>query len=165
MRPLLFVYSHDHIFQAVKQESSLHAERKENKDGDSLFEQLVFDEEYLTKFRELFFDAQSEIALLLSAYMRDVPASGECVDLQDFSDSKDYIVLLAMPCSWNYHLTNPLKVKIKQCLVAYIMYRWLETKIPDEAAVFKTRFDFEANEVKKIINVRVRPVRRDHGYY
>lgn len=47
-----YIFSRDHILEAVKQESSLYAERKIASDGHSLFEQFVFDEEYFRKFRE-----------------------------------------------------------------------------------------------------------------
>lgn len=62
--PLLtFIYSHDDIFGSVKQESSLHSIRQTDKDGNPMFETLVFDEAYLIKFRELFFNAQAQIIL------------------------------------------------------------------------------------------------------
>lgn len=55
MIPLVFVFSHDGIFQGVKQESSQLGIRKSDKEGTSVFEQVVFDEGSFFKFRELFF--------------------------------------------------------------------------------------------------------------
>ena len=49
-----YTFTRDHILEAVKQESSLYAERKITEEGENLFEQLVFDDEYYRKFRELF---------------------------------------------------------------------------------------------------------------
>ena len=65
-----YIFSHSSIAEAVKQESSLYAERKQTAEGDTLFEELVFDEEYYRKFRELFFDAQAMVIDRFGAYMQ-----------------------------------------------------------------------------------------------
>lgn len=164
MKPILLFYAHDHIFQAVKQESSLYAERKRDKEGNTEFDEFVFDEEYLIKFRELFFDAQTEITAVLSAYMRDVPPDMSCLDMQDFSENRDYRLVLAMPETWNYHLVRPLNIEIKQYMVAYILYRWLETKRPEDAAVYALRAEKTLAGIRQLIGQRTRPVRRGLGF-
>jgi hypothetical protein len=165
MGVLSFVFSHDSIFSSVKQETSLFAERRFSEDGETLFEQLVFDEEYLIKFRELFFDAQAEMTPILSTYMRDVPVDYECFETQDFSNDRDYIFNLLMPWDWNYHLQKPLDIKIKEFLVAYICYRWFETKIPETAVVYLQRADALLEDIKNLLDRRTGPVRRAHGFY
>ncbi len=165
MGALNFIYSHDDIFRGVKQESSHLAERRFDRESNSLFEQVVFDEEYLIKFRELFFDAQAEVVPALSAYMKEVPAGGGYFETQDFSKDRDFCFVLLMPDDWNFHLVKPVDIKIKQFLIAYVMYRWLETKLPEEAAVYQQRASSVLSEAKALLEKRTRPIRRAHGYF
>ena len=165
MRPLTFIYSHDNIFASVKQESSLLAVRRKDENGDSLFENLVFDEAYLILFRQLFFDAQAEVTPALSAYMKEVPVKPEFFETQDFSSNRDYTFYLLMPDDWNFHLSRPLNIKVKQFIVAYIMYRWLETKLPQESAVYLERANSVLGDAKSLLNKMTQPFRRSHGYF
>jgi len=162
MKPLIFIFSHDNIFQGVKQESSQLAIRKSDKDGNPMFEQIVFDEAYLPKFRELFFDAQAEVTPAVSRYMRDIPAEPEYFETQDFSKDRDYTFSLLMPDDFNMHMAKPIDIKIKQFLVAYIMYRWLETKLPEESAIYMERANTVLSEAKGLLERRTKPIRRKH---
>jgi hypothetical protein len=165
MKPLIFIYPHDDVFQDVKQESSLLAERTGDREGNSLFETTVFDEEYLTLFRQLFSDARSHVTPALSAWMKDIPAEAEFYEAQDFSKDRNCEVILSMPDDFNFHLAKPVDAKIRQFIVAYVMYRWLETKLPEQAAVYRERAEKTIAEVKNLLNSRIKPVRRWHGYW
>jgi len=165
MNPVTFIYSHDNIFAAVKEESSLLAERQFSKDGDGLFEQIVFDEEYLRLFRSLFFEAQAEVTAALSAYMKDVPVGPDYFEVQDFSKDRDYVFYLAMPDDWNYHLVKPVDTKVREFLVAYVMYRWLETKLPEEAIVYLNRATAVLDDAKILLEKRTKPIRHSYGYW
>jgi len=165
MKPISFVFAHDIIFAGVKQESSLLAERRFKDTGETLFDELVFDEEYLIKFRELFFDAQVEVTAVLSAYMREVPTDAEVFEEKDFFENRDYAFVLMMPDSFNSHITRPLNIKIREYLIAYIMYRWLETKLPQEAAIYQSRAMAVLDKVQELSNIQDRPIRRWHGYW
>jgi len=164
-QPKSFVFAHDIIFSGVKQESSLLAERRFKETGESLFDELVFDEEYLIKFRELFFDGQSEVTAVLSPYMRDVPTEAEVFNEKDFFESRDYAFVLMMPEDFNSHLMRPVNIKIREYFIAYIMYRWLETKLPQEAATYKGRADEALSKVKTFSNILSKPLRRKHGFW
>lgn len=165
MNPLTFIYSHDNIFASVKQESSLLAIRRKDENGDGLFDQLVFDEAYLILFRELFFDAQAEVTPALSGYMKDIPVEFDFFETQDFSKDRNYIFYLFMPDDWNFHLYKPVDIKIKQFIVAYIMYRWLETKLPQEAVTYLERANSVLDDIKGLLNKRTDAIRRAHGYF
>lgn len=154
MIPIIFVYSHDNIFQGVKQESSHLAIRRNDNDGNQLFEKIVFDEAYLIKFRELFFDAQAEVTPALSAYMKDVPVGPHSLETQDFSTNRDYIIHLIMPRNYLQVMTKPVDIKIKQFLIAYIMYRWLETKLSDEAEMYLERAYKVLDDAKRMLDRR-----------
>ncbi|MDR0713710.1 MAG: hypothetical protein LBF89_05570 [Bacteroidales bacterium] len=165
MKPLIFIYPHDDVFQDVKQESSLLAERINDKEGNSLFESIVFDEEYLTLFRKLFSDARSYVTPALSAYIKEIPAETEFYEARDFTKARNYELILAMPDDFNFHLAKPADAKIRQFLIAYILYRWLETKLPEQAASYLARADKILSEVKNLLDNRINPIRRYHGYW
>ena len=60
----LFTFTKEEIFAAVKMESSLLGARLFTDKGDPLYTQLLFDEQYsevVPLFRQLFFEAQTEI--------------------------------------------------------------------------------------------------------
>jgi len=165
MNPLMFIYAHDAVFASVKSESSLSAERRFDKDGDSLFETLVFDEEYLVQFRQLFFEAQAEVTAAVSGYMKDVPVEPDYFETRDFYEDRDFVFYLAMPDDWNFHLVRPVEIKIKEFLTAYIMYRWLETKLPDEAVVYRERAVSVLKDAKNMLDKRTKPIRHSQGYW
>jgi hypothetical protein len=165
MNPLIFIYPHDDIFQDVKQETSYLAERMSDSEGNSLFESLVFDEEYLPLFRRLFFDARSCVTSALSTYMRDIPASGDYDEAQDFTDDRNYELILLMPEDFNFHLAGAMDAQIRQFLVAYIMYRWLETKLSEHAPVYLERADRVISDIKCMADSKIHPIRRWHGYW
>jgi len=165
MNPLIFTYSHDNIFASVKQEASLFAVRKFDQNGDDLFNQLVFDEAYLIMFRQLFFEAQAEVTVALSGYMKDIPVASEYFETQDFFENRDYVFYLAMPDDWNYHLFKPVDIKVKEFLTAYIMYRWLETKSPQDAATYLQRATSVLEDAKTLLDKRTKPLRHSQGYW
>jgi len=165
MNPLTFIYSHDNIFASVKQEASLFSIRKYDQNGDNLFEQLVFDEAYLRLFRQLFFEAQAEVTVAFSGYMKDVPVEPDYFETQDFFENRDYVFYLAMPDDWNFHLYKPVDIKVKEFLTAYIMYRWLETKSPQEAAAYLQRAASVLQDAKTLLDKRIKPIRREHYYW
>lgn len=162
---LTFIYPHDDIFSAVKQESSQYSIRKTDKDGNPLFETLVFDEAYLPKFRELFFNAQGEIEPRLSAYQKDVPVEPEYFERKDFSKDRDYVVCLNTPDDFNIHLAKPIEDYIFNFLKDWILYKWLETKLPSDAAVFRANCEEYKSDIKSALETRTKPIRRWHGYW
>lgn len=163
--PLTFIYSHDSIFQGVKQESSLSYKNKVDQDGNNLFEQLVFDEAYFPKFRELFFDAQAEITPALSAYMKEIPVEPAFHEYQDFSKDRDYTFYLLMPEDFDRHMIHPIDIKIRQFIIAYIMYRWLEIKLPSDAAIFAERAAKVKDEAKELLERRTTRPKINHQMF
>jgi hypothetical protein len=162
MKTISLVFSHDSVFAGVKQETSHLGERYRDKDGNSLFDSLVFDEEYLVLFRTLFFDARAQVIHALSAYMRDIPAEARSIDTQNFSTDRDLELLLAVDERWNSHLLQPLDSEIRAYLVAYITYRWFENKLPQEAANYFSRADYHLASARSMLFV---PFRRKHQYF
>ena len=168
---LTFIYPHDDIFDAVKQESSLYSIRQTDRDGNPMFETLVFDEAYLVKFRELFFNAQAQIIPVLSAYQRDIPEEPEYLERKDFSKDRDFTCHLNMPEDFPAQLSRPIEDYIFNFLKDWIMYKWLETKMPDVAGTFYANcvgvdgYGGYKSEIKSALNRRLNPTRRWHGYW
>lgn len=129
-------FPHDDVLEAVKQESSLYSIRQSDKDGNPMFEYLVFDEAYLSKFRELFFNAQAQLAPVLAAYQKYLPDNDDPLERRDFSNNKDYVVPLWVPNNFPSRLIRTVEDGIFSFLKDWIMYKWLETKDPNTAAVY-----------------------------
>lgn len=161
MEPLIFIYTHDDIFEGVKQESSQLGVRQRDESG-SLFDRLVFDEAYFSKFRELFFDAQSEVAPVVSRYAEEIEANSACFETQDFSTNRDYMFTLFMPDRFMMSMKRPVYICIRQFFIAYILYRWLETKLPDVSSIYLVRANETLLRVKALLEMRSGPTRRAH---
>ncbi|MFT3994396.1 MAG: hypothetical protein QM660_08815 [Dysgonomonas sp.] len=159
MKTPTFIYSHDSIFQGVKEESSLFSKDKVDKDGNLLFENLVFDEAYLSKFRGYFFDAQAEVTEAISSYLKDIPVEPEYFEFDDFSKNRDYTFFLLLPENFTSAMIIPVNTKIRQFLIAYIMYRWLELKQIAEYKSYQSRSENLLREVKGLLDRRNKPVR------
>jgi hypothetical protein len=63
------------------------------------------------------------------------------------------------------HLNKAVDIKIKQFLISYILYRWLETKLPEEAIIYQQRATSVLSEIKSLLEKRTKPIRRSHGYW
>lgn len=161
---ITLIYPHDDIFAAVKQESSLYSIRQTDKDGKPMFETLVFDEAYLVKFRELFFNAQAQVIPTLSAYIRHIDREAY-FERKDFSKDRDFILHLEMPENFNRHMEKPIEDYVFNFLKDWIIYKWLETKMPETAAAFLASVMGYEERLKSVLNSRIYPTRRHHGYY
>lgn len=149
-----FFYTQESVFRAIKEESSQLAIRKTDKDGNSLFDNLVFDEAYLITFRRLFFDAQAEVISALEAYIPN-DDTAFFFEPEDFSKDINFSFVLCFPGDFKKALAKPIEIKVRQFLLTYIMYRWLETKLPDEAAVYLKRSEALLNESKELLDRRL----------
>jgi len=149
---LNIVQTHDEIFKGVKQESSLLAERRTDNQGTPTFDELVFDEEYLILFRDLFFDARSNVESACSAYFY---APDDLFESQNFENQKDFVLQLHIH-HFLQQMYNNVCMKMKSYLVAYIMYRWLETKLPQEASIYLTRAETHLQDMKRYMEMRTK---------
>ena len=160
-----FIYSHDSVFEAVMQESSLLAIRQVDKEGNPLFDALVYDEANLNQFREHFLDARAQVIPVLSRYMRDIPVLPEFREAGDHFKNREFVLHVSMPNAFDPHQVEPVDTNIRQFLVAYIMFRWLETKLPNVASAYLLRANSLSQAIKKQLDRRTRPVRRRHGLW
>ena len=150
----LFVFTKDEIFEALKTESSLFAIRQFPDAADPLYEQVLFDEQYsdvVPLFRQLFFEAQAEIISVVPDSMLN---STECAFIDEFA-ADDFMFKLSFTKGhekrYNKAYFKAVSIKVKEALVAYIMYRWLETKMPEYANIYKGRYDVVLGHVRRNI--------------
>lgn len=166
--PTVFLFTHDHIFDEVKQEASLFAERQFDENGEPLFDKLVFDEEYdeyMTLFRTLFFDAQAEVSAALSAHMEIDDGDAFYFEERDTSENRDYELTLLLPEDVRKNVIKAISIKIRQFLVAYILYRWFETKMPNISAIYFERLSKLKIEIQNMLNGRGRRAKIVHQLF
>ena len=154
------IQSHDEILKGVKMESSYLAERRTDSQGNELFDTLVFDEEYLILFRQLFFDARANVISAVSAYIKEFVYTPEYFDAQNVTTDVDFIVQLLMPDTYLLAMNEPVSNKMKEYLISHIMYRWLITKLPNEASVYLQQSDGYLADMKRYLEMRTKPLRR-----
>ena len=148
----LFGFTKQEIFDAVKTESSLFAQRQVTDKGDPLFVSLVFDEQYsevVPLFRGLFFEAQAEIIKVIpDSLLKD----SQCTFVEEFAPDNFTFCLSFSPgtaARYNCAYFKIITIKVKEALVSYIMYRWLETKAPQFAAIYQNRFNSVLSDIRK----------------
>lgn len=140
-KTIVIMFPFESIFNRVKEETSYIAERTYDTDGKLKYEELVFDEEYIDKFLELFQDAQANITQSCSAYLIDNEDEAYVVNDVDHQDEKDFMLTLFVPKDFKSTLVKTVNSQIRQYLVAYVCYRWLETKLTKQAEIFLGRAD------------------------
>lgn len=148
-----FIHSGESIFKGVKQESSHVAVRRKDEQGTPTFEELVFDEEYMILFRELFFDARANITSACSAYLKTVTDDG-VFDSQNFDTEQNFALQLTLPNTFVASMSDSVSIKMKAYLIAYIMYRWMETKLPNEAGTYLMRAETHLQDMKRFLEMR-----------
>jgi hypothetical protein len=154
-----FIHTHDDTFKAVKLESSLFAHRQTNKEGVSLFDIFVFDEAYDILFRQLFFEAQADLMQVIpSRFIKDMPIDEQYFQTADFLNEEDFNLWLDIPRRWLLQYSKYLDILIKEFLVAYILWRWLETKSPQFSQYYFLRLEILKPQIKKMFQ------RSDHPY-
>lgn len=160
-----FEITYDAIQRAVKQETSHYGIRQTDSKGDALFEQLVMDEAYDEKCRELFHDAKARILVVMAPYTRDIPVAAGYVDETDRDYNIDFIQTLDMPDDWNWQLLDAVNATLKEFFVAYITARWYETKNHQAAALLGQRAGAAVQSLQSTLNSRVRFRRRPHRWF
>lgn len=154
---ITYIQSHDDIFKGVKQESSLYARLKKDSKGEDLFDQLKFDEEYLILFRQYFFDASSKVISAVSAYLLDDFIQAFFAS-QNSNRNRDLMLKLAHPDTFKSQMSTPIANEMKEFIVSYIMYRWLETKAPQDAVTYLGRANVHLADMKRFLEMRIRPI-------
>lgn len=161
----LFKYSSEGIMKAVKRESSYIGVRRFSEDGVVLLDDIVYDEAYEIQFRDHFLAARGNVVEATLAYGKSIDEGHDFFEIDDMYDKNDFNLFLDLPANFAYGMAGPLTSRIKDYLVAYILYRWLETKLPQEAQVHLERSIAYLQDVKRYCEMRTERKRRVGRYY
>lgn len=149
---LTYIHTSEGILKAVKQESSLLAVRRTDEQGTPTFDQLVFDEGYMILFRELFFDARANVVSACSTYMKDM-IDTTAFEASNFNKDVDFAIQLNVE-GFITAFNDSVDIKMRAYIVAYIMYRWLETKLPKEAEIYLMRATTHLHDMVRFLEMR-----------
>jgi hypothetical protein len=143
---LTYIQTFDDIQKGVKEESSILARDKDN------FEMIVFDEERLTLFRALFLDARANVTSACAAYMKD-QVDYSVFEQNNYDTDRDFVIQLSVD-GFITAMNDSVDIKMKAYLIAYIVYRWLETKLPEIASIYLTRSNTVLQDMKRFLEMR-----------
>lgn len=164
---IFYIFTRDLIQKAVKLESSLVAVRRKEQSSDGqtieLFDQLVMDEAYEVLFKRLMLEAHSDIITNIpSNFLAATPTDLTPVwsEFPDFRQDRDFVLYMRMHNEWPLNYQKSVDVKIQQYLIDYILWKWFETKSPNDAAVYQSHLSTIMADIKTLLNKRDRPMRR-----
>lgn len=171
---IFFIYTYDNIQMLVHQETSYLAKRRSSPDlnqgenfgaqsGELFNDLLVMDTEHDVLFRRLFLEAQAEISLRISSnYFKDLPTDFKPSDNghPDFKSADDFLLLLRMHDDFAMEYKKSIDIKIKQFIIDYICWRWLETKSPRDSQSYLARFEKTIEDIKSLLIRKLRGLRR-----
>ena len=158
-------YTEGDIFKAVKEDSSHLAERTKDSAGASLFDDIVYDEEYMINFKRVFLQAQSNIIEQCINYIKTLPYGAEYVDNQNFDSNKDFVLQFDMPENFAVQASRIIDTRIRTYLVAYILYTWLKDKLPNVAGIYYSELEELLSGISFALNMRVKPTRTRGSLY
>lgn len=161
----IFTSTQEEIQKAVARESSILGVRTKDNNGDTMLDEIVFDEEYQLSLRDYFLDARGRLIMDFQAYTKNVDPGEVYFDSEDADSYKDFVFAVDLPETFNKNMLVPITTNIKEFIVAYIMYRWLETKMPNIAGVYKLRTDAIIGVLKSLFNARTVLLRRKPSVY
>lgn len=153
------------IFQQVQHETTLIALTCTDQQGQQLYTRYVMDSDHLLLFRSYFQEARANTLTKFTAYTKHQPLpNGEDTDDTTGKD-EDFFVTLLLPADFPTASASLLHNLIYEHLTAWTLYRWFETKLPQEAAIFRQRAQQKLNEIPGILEHRIRPARRRYRLF
>jgi hypothetical protein len=151
--------------ERVKEESSQLAVRQRDGNGNTFFDELALDEAYETKLRAYWYQAQGEIEDCLSAYTKFLPGMSVSMDTTEAGADDNYVVQLIVPSGFHESKWKSVGFKVEEFMEAYIMYRWLETKLPGQSALYYERMTRLKPSIGGNLNMRANSIRRRGSWF
>ncbi len=163
---VFYIITGDVLSKAVKLETSLIAMRRRTQQPDGsiieMINELVFDEDNEILFKRLMNDAHAEIITNISSNMlAETPTDMEPVltEFPDFRQDMDTILYLNMHEDWPLQYKKAVDIKIRQYMIDYICYRWLETKSPNDAVTYQSRLYNTLEDIRRLLVRKSKPLR------
>jgi hypothetical protein len=164
MQTITITNERDDIRELVKEETSIIAKRRPappplphetTLQREELFNDLlILDEENETMFNRLFQEAHAEVISRVNAkFIKETTT-----DVGDGDGNS--VIILNMPDEWPIQYERSVGFKVRQFIVDYIVWRWLEGKSPGDAAMYFSRLDETVKDIQGLLNRWGRPLRR-----
>lgn len=153
------------IRQQVEHEITVLAKRRADQQGTPLYDQIVLDADHYLLFRSYFHEAAAQIAAHLTAYTKHQhrPLGEDTPDIT--GKDEDFFITLTMPDTFPHSTAHIIHNTIYGYITAWIIYRWLETKLPQEALLFRQKAEEKRRDLNFRLEIRTVPVRRPYRLY
>lgn len=162
---MITIYIHitaQEIQQRAEQETAEIGKRRLDQQGNSLLEQLIMDSEYQLLFRNYFREACVQALDKCQAYTKHrLSPTGED-DNDTTRKDEDFFATLRLPDTFSIPAANLIDRDIYNHLLACVLYRWFEFKLPQEAQIFRERSKENLRLLASHLEARTRPFCRPY---
>lgn len=149
----------------VEHETTLLAMLYDRRGQGELYGSIVMDADQLLVFRTYFKEGAEMVRDRCSAYTK----LNRVIAGEDDSDvtrlDEDLFLTLHLPDSFPDVTASGIDRAITEFLTAWVVFRWLEMKLPQEAQVFRARSEQHINSLLSRLERRDRPVRRRYRLF
>ena len=150
------------IQKRVKHETTDLAKGRTNQQGQSLFDNLVMDEDQSLLFRTYFREACAMAHDKCAAYTKSSPALNGEDDADITHLDEDFYIILSMPETFPIAVSSLIDQAIYNHLITFVIYRWLETKLSNEAQLFRLRSEQNLSELSSRLERRTTLLQRPY---
>lgn len=160
MKILDIFISAKEIQQRVEHETVLIAKQRTDQQGRPLYDQLVMDADSALLFRSCFREAATKAQDKCAAYTKNSPASNGEDDANVMQADEDFYAILALPETFPLSVSCLIDQAVYNHLIAWVLFRWYETKLPAEAQIFRLRSEQNLSDLTSRLERRTAPVQR-----
>lgn len=144
----------------VERETSEVARRERDKDGNSLYEDLVMDSQYNDILNFAVKKAGAVINDTLSAYLD--PNTTYIYENGSIINDESLRYSLIFPPTFIRSNIPGINTSIHQYIVSYVCHEWYSAKLPEIAELYRVRMDAALQDIKHRLNMRVKPITRPY---
>lgn len=150
------------IQKRVEHETTDLAKGRTDQQGKPIFDILIMDTDQNLLFRTYFREAAAIAHDKCSAYTKHSPA---CIGEDDADVThldEDFYIILAMPDTFSIPTSSLIDRAIYNHLIAWTIFRWLETKLPNEAQLFRLRSEQSLSDLSTRMERRTTLLQRPY---
>lgn len=153
-----FTYEYNQVRIKVERETSEVAKKQFDKEGNSLFEEYVMDEQYEDLLAAYMQQAGAIVRDMLSAYLISIPENYDDNDI----DKDNVVYYCAFPHTFVRANITGIDESIYEYLVCEICRKWYISMLPNVSAVYQVRAETALRDIKHRLNMRVKPITRPY---
>lgn len=153
------------IAERVEQETTLLALIYLKRGQSQIYDNIVMDADTLLIFRTYFKEASEKVRDKCLAYSKYNRTEKGEDDNNITQLDEDFFLTLHLPDNFPNIIASGIDRAIFAYLTFFVIYRWLETKLPQEALLFKTRSDQNLIDLSSRLEIRYKPLKRPYRLY